>query len=596
MLLLAMVVTAGFWLDIPGAMSTNIGDQNQFEFVLAHGASVVADGQNPLFTTKMNFPVGMNMMANTSVLGLSIPLAPLTLKIGPHAAFLVLLTLMFALTGVSWYAMLSRTVVTSRPAALLGAAFCAFAPGMVSHGNAHPNIVGQFLVPIIIWRTLTLRRPWRDGTLLALLVIWQVFINEEILLFTAVAVGIFIAVSVLLRPEHRFRARQMLGCLGVTALVAGLVLAYPLWWQFAGPQSYSGLAENGPTYGADLASFITYATQTASHSILPTPLSTTAPAPNPTEENAYFGLPLLLLVAGLIWWLRHNRTVIALAVVAGVFALLSLGPIIEWWGTPVIDGPWSLLANLPLLSSVVPGRLALVDVAVLGILLALGADRVRALISARPWTAAALALAFAAALLPIAPTPLMTVEHSPTPTFLLNGEIDRYVAPDRAIMFVPPTRNKVPAPMGWLAEAGLRYNMTHGYFLQPMSDPAYPRDRRGVTFTPPRPTSEWLYEVRRTGVVPHFTLYNRAQAIRDLRAWRVDAMVLGKGWRRGALHKAVTALIGIKPQRLGEAWIWDVRALVAGPPAQPPTGTEACADIPLPCPAPAPSIPISPRE
>ena len=51
--------------------------------------------------------------------------------------------------------MLSRVLVGSRGRGLArGAGFCAFAPAMVSHANGHPNIVSQFVVPLIVWRTL----------------------------------------------------------------------------------------------------------------------------------------------------------------------------------------------------------------------------------------------------------------------------------------------------------------------------------------------------------------------------------------------------------------------------------------------------------
>lgn len=585
MLLGALRVVRGLWLDIDGEMNINFADQNQVEFFLAHGASVLRDGQNPLFTVKMNFPFGVNTMANTSVLGVTIPLAPLTLLAGPHATFVVMLTLMFALTGVSWYFMLSRTFVTSRLAALIGAGFCAFSPGMVSHGNAHPNIVGQFLIPIIIWRVLTLGREggrshnstlvtaqpsnvfgtwqtWREGVILALLVSWQVFINEEVLFFTALALGIFVAASAALIPEARVRAKRFTASLAVALVVAGALLVYPLWWQFMGPQSYHGLGAHIPTFGADLASFITYSSGSLGHLLLPSQLGTPAPAPNYSEENAYFGLPLMLLALGLIWWLRRNRAVIALAIVGGFFLVISLGAQVKLWGEPLVDGVWATLARLPILNSVVPGRFALVVAVVVGILLALGADRVASLWTANPrrgrWVPAAVAVAYALALLPIAPTPLETISRGPrAPAILASGELSRYVADDRAIMFVPPPSVKMPEPMGWLGDAGLAYHSTHGYFLTPA------KDGHGISTPSARFLREWLYRIRRSGVVPPITPQDKAQAIRDLRLWRVDVLVLGRVKRADELRRAVTMLIGVEPQLVGGAWVWDVRALTA---------------------------------
>ncbi len=141
---------------------------------------------------QVNVPFGINLMANTSVLAVSIPMTPITLAFGPHIAFNVFLTGALLLTGLSWYYVLSRHLVTSKVAAWVGALFAAFAPSMVAHANGHPNIISQFLIPLIIWRTLCLvesGRAVRNGALLGLLIVWQAFINLEILFMTAVASG-----------------------------------------------------------------------------------------------------------------------------------------------------------------------------------------------------------------------------------------------------------------------------------------------------------------------------------------------------------------------------------------------------------------------
>ena len=95
---------------------------------------------------------------------------------------------------------------------------------MVSHANGHPNIVSQFVVPLIIWRTLRLGEPgrWlRNGVLLALVIVWQAFLNLEILLMTAIGLGVIVGVLALGRPDLRPRARSFLAGLAVAAGVAG---------------------------------------------------------------------------------------------------------------------------------------------------------------------------------------------------------------------------------------------------------------------------------------------------------------------------------------------------------------------------------------
>src|SRR5215218_5798864 len=182
--------------------------------MLAHGARVLTDGVYPFFSDRMNYPDGVNMMANTSVLAVSLPMTPITLMFGPHVAFNVFLTLALAVTGISWYLVLSRQFVSSRLAAWVGALFCTFAPSMISHAGGHPNIVSQFLVPLIIWRVLALRngRALRNGLILAGLLIWQAFINLEILFMTAVGLGVFcLVVGISRRNRRPGEARSFLG-------------------------------------------------------------------------------------------------------------------------------------------------------------------------------------------------------------------------------------------------------------------------------------------------------------------------------------------------------------------------------------------------
>src|SRR5213078_3556309 len=248
--------------DLDGRVqANNVQDQGAFQFFLAHGARALAHLSNPLFDTQVNVPAGVNMMANTSVLGLSVPLAPVTLLAGPAAAYAALLALAPFLTATAWYLVLSRHVVRSRLAAAVAGGFCGFAPGLVSQSNGHPNVAAQFLVPLILLQVAKLRtgeRPVRTGVLLGLLVTWQAFINEVILLFTAVAAGLLAVVYLVSR---RPVPRAAVAGLGVAVAVAAVLLAYPLWYQFLGPQHYGKVPALWLTQYSDAASYVSYPTQ-----------------------------------------------------------------------------------------------------------------------------------------------------------------------------------------------------------------------------------------------------------------------------------------------------------------------------------------------
>ncbi|MEV6816230.1 DUF2079 domain-containing protein, partial [Micromonospora sp. NPDC051296] len=386
-LALAVWVTSGLWRDPNGrAITVNSSDQALFEWLLAFGGHAVSHGENPLYTYLINVPDGVNLAVNTSITVYAVVFAPLTYLIGPPATFLVILTLNLAATALAWYWLLSRHLVRSPFAAAIGGLFIGFSPGMVSHANAHLNWTAGWLVPLLVWRVFALRRPghWlRDGVILGVLVAIAFSIAAEGLFFTALALGLFVAVWAL-HPANRAEARAVLPSflrgLGVTAVVAGLLLAYPLWLHFAGPQRFHGTGFDPVIHSEDIAAYAAYPRRSlAGEAGLGTSL-----APNPTEENSFFGLPLLLLAVGcfVLLWRRaepaRRATLWALGVVAVVFALLSFGPVAKVDGRRTdLPMPFDLLGHLPVVNAALPARLALVVAPVIGLLLAYAVDKLR---------------------------------------------------------------------------------------------------------------------------------------------------------------------------------------------------------------------------
>ncbi|MGK5737837.1 hypothetical protein [Micromonospora sp. URMC 103] len=558
-------VTARLWLDPRNGVRDNRSDQAQFEWMMAHGARVVTHFAYPFTSDRMNVPDVVNLMANTSVLSVSLPLTPITVFFGPRTSFLLFLTFGMIATGVAWYFLFSRVLVRSRGPAWLGAAFCAFAPAMVSHANAHPNIVSQFVVPLIIWRTLRLGEPgrWlRNGVLLALVIVWQAFLNLEVLFMTAIGLGVIVATLAVGRRELRQRARPFLAGLGVAAVVAGVLLAYPLHVQFFGPGAYQGLSRLIRGYSSDLGSFVAYSRESLAGSAR----TAVGLAKNPTEENSFFGWPLVVLLVALVWWLRRNLLVVGLAALGLLFAVLSLGREVIFEGRETgVPGLWALLEDLPILHSVVPTRWALAITPIVGLLLAFGADRIRTLAVrhpvARPQIRFAAVTVFAMALLPILPTPLPATRFDPVPRFVTSGAWRPYVAGDRSVVTLPLPDTNYAEPLRWAAATRLDMRLARGYFLGP-DDRPHAEERGAALFTaPPRPTSSFFTIVRRTGAVPPITPQARVNAVDDLRYWRAGVVILGPQWNADALRRAMTQLTGIEPFFSGGVWVWDVRPL-----------------------------------
>ncbi|MGW5667536.1 hypothetical protein [Micromonospora sp. NPDC003776] len=563
--LLAFWVTARFWMNPAAGVRDNRSDQAQFEWMMAHGARVVTQFVDPFTTDRMNVPDGVNLMANTSVLSTSLPMTPVTVLFGPRWAFLLFLTLGMAATGIAWYFVLSRVLIGSRGPAWLGAGFCAFAPAMVSHANAHPNIVSQFVVPLIVWRTLRLAEPrrWlRNGLLLGLMIVWQAFLNLEILLMTAIGLAVVVGALAVGRPSVRRAIRPFCAGLAVAAVLAGVLLAYPLYVQFFGPGAYQGLSRLIRGYRTDLASFVAWSRE----SLAGDARGSVWLAKNATEENAFFGWPLVVLVGALVWWLRRNVVVLALAGVGLLFAVFSLGREIRFDGQDTgVPAPWAVLEHLPVLHSVVPTRWSLALTPIIGVLLALGAEHVRHLArrhpAARPQLRFVTATVLTMALLPLLPTPLPSVRLDPIPAFVTSGAFRPYVAGGHSIVTLPLPDTTYPDPLRWAADTRLDLPLARGYFLYPDTRPG--RGRVALFTAPPRPTSTFFTTIRTTDGVPPITPADRVSAVDDLRYWRAGAVILDPALRQAdALRRGMTALTGIEPRYTGGVWLWDVRPLV----------------------------------
>ncbi len=479
-LALAGWVTSGLWIDPNGrAITVNSSDQALFEWLLAFGGHALTHGDNPLYTYLINVPDGVNLAVNTSITVYAAVFAPLTYLIGPPATFLVILTLNLAATAVAWYWLLSRHLVRSPLAAAIGGLFIGFSPGMVSHANAHLNWTAGWLVPLLVWRLFALRRPghWlRDGALLGLLVAVAFSIAAEGLFFTALALGLFVAVWAL-HPANRTEARAVLPSflrgLVVTAVVAGVLLAYPLWLHFAGPQRFHGTGFDAVIHSEDVAAYAAYPRRSlAGEAGFGTSL-----APNPTEENSFFGLPLLVLAIGcfvLLWRggdARRRATLWALGILAVVFTALSFGPVAKVEGRRTdLPMPFDLLGHLPVVNAALPARFALVVTPVIGLLLAYAVDQLRRRPLSRP-AAVAWTVGFAVALVPLFPTPLLTSEREPIPRFITSGAWRDHVSPGGVLTPAPLTLDVYPDGQRWqayaLAHRQGEFAIPSGFFLGP---------------------------------------------------------------------------------------------------------------------------------
>ena len=388
-------------------------EQQFSEWSLLHGANVVSRFDPLLTSTRPDGSGTVDMLAAHGFPGLSVPLAPLTLLIGPARTFAVAVTLCLAGTAYAWYHVLFRHLLRNRSAAMIGGVLGGFAPAMVAHAQGDLARVAQFLVPFLIWRAIRLREPGRavaNGVILGLLVAWQAFLDEQLLLLVALGGLVFLVAYAIFQAAQEKPSWARIGGpvlaflrgLGVAAAVAAILLAYPLWVQVFGMPGQ--VTPRPDRTGVDLLSYVAFPTP----SLATWPVGTLHHARRFTEQNTFYGWPLLILLMGSVWWMR-GITVRAIAATVAVLAVLSLGREVTLSGKPAhIPGPWRWVGELPLLRSVPAVDVALAVLPLVVLLFALFADWgiTMARQEADRFTTLAWYGLLMAVLVPIAPTPV----------------------------------------------------------------------------------------------------------------------------------------------------------------------------------------------
>jgi hypothetical protein len=574
-LALGVWVTQGLWADPYGhVLATNVSDQAFFEWLLGYGVYLLSHGADPFFTHMMNVPVGVNLAANTSITVYIVLFAPLTKLAGPQASFVTILTLNLAGSAFAWYLFLQRFLVRRRAAAAVGGLFCGFAPGFVSHANGHLNWTAGWVAPVVIWWMLKLREPgrWlRNGAVLGVLLAVGFSIAAEGLFLTALACALFVTLWSLSRAtwaETKAAAPSVFAALAVAATIAGALLAYPLYMHFAGPRTFSGTGFNQRYYVEDVAAYVGFATRSLAAWA---GLNSGGLAANRTEQTSFFGVPLMVLLVFAVVLLRQHAppgrraTLRALLIVGAVFMVLSWGPRLQILkhetDIPLLYAP---LAHLPLFNSALPARFALVVAGVIGILLALTADVLLTAerISVRAQTT--WAAGFAAALVPLLPTPLPTTQRAAEPRFIADGTWQKYVPDGGVLSALPMAWTGGADGQRWqaytMARGGRQFKIPDGYFLGPGGD-----DGKGRIGAPLHHTDWLLQRVANCGYIRDIHDYDRRMARADFQYWGIDAIFLADQVTgphgilfRSALEFTMTQLLG-PPQRVDDVLLWRIR-------------------------------------
>jgi hypothetical protein len=599
-LAMAVVLWSQVWTSHPTSVTTcGCGDSSLFTWFLAWPAWALAHGHSVLWSRALFHPAGVNLLANTSELAFGVPLAPVTWLWGPVATLDVALTLSPALTALACFALLRRWV-DGGLLAFVGGLVYGFSPFVVANlVDAHLMDGTLLVVPLAVLALDELLvgsrlRPVTVGVLLGLLATVQFFLGTELLVITAVGIGIGLVLvlgwSIVMAPGLvAERWRRVTAGLAAAAATGAAALTYPTWFALAGPSHFSGLIwpQLPPRFGGvAVGSYVDTAGTSPSLLAL---MHATGGYQGPSLGNAlYLGWPLLaIVVAGLVAFRRDRRLWLAVGV-----GTLCASLTVQVFRHPL--APWRLFGHLPVLEDVVPSRfVAVVDLCAI-VAVVVVADHVGSW-AARAWTArrsdgppgaaapqvveaaeppgstagrpprsarvvrgtAALAVA-AVAFIPVAaqvvPDSPLTAVPVAVPRWFAHPQPG--AGPGDVVLSIPAPFTLEQAAMTWQAVDGFRYSLVGGG--GPGSVPARSgRAGPGVSI---------LQRLASPGGAP-VALDARAVTELDtaLTVWQATTVVIvdqpdlpryDQPVGAAAAAALLTAAIGRAPHRADGAWVW----------------------------------------
>jgi hypothetical protein len=568
-LLGAFAVTMWLWRD-PAAhiVAGNSADADQFAWYFRYDATAVAHFRLPALTTDgMNAPQGISVMWNTFMLLPGMLLAPVTLLAGPQVSLTVLLTAGFAGSAFAMFAVLRRWGC-GIPAAALGGAVYGFSPALVQSGLGHYDLQFAVLPPLIADAALRLaagrcgpgsRAAVRCGARLGLLAAAQVFIAEEPLFDTGVAVVVMAAVAVASRPRAvAGRVRETAAGLAAGAGVAAAIAGYPLGVQFFGPLRQPGSPFPPDYYKNDLAGFVEPSSGTLLHTAGSASFAAAFQGGLP-EYLAYLGWPLLVVLALVTVRFWRLLPVRAAATAFAVLAVFSLGGTLlagahEHAGVKL---PWYWLQTLPLSGSVLPDRFSIVADGAAAAVFAFGFDAAR---DQWPGARRAIAVLAAAAVIPLLPAPLPAASAAPAPAGWAAAFAALRLPAGAHVLAVPIPVSSYTEPLRWVADTGQPASLVGGYYMGPTWTHTAATDGDGLSSEAMYLNQLWAQSagvnVAAVATLPVNQIYPDAVQMRaQFAAWKLAAVVAVAG-ARSALGRYLTGLLGQPSVRAGRVLGW----------------------------------------
>ncbi len=565
--LLYFALSAFLWIHAwaDGATTHTLcgcGDPALFLWFFQWPATALAHGQNPFFSTAMFHPEGINLLSQTSVEGLTLPLVPVTWIWGPVASLNVAATLTPALTAFFAFVVIRRWAPWT-PAAFVGGLLYGFSPFVLTSLEfAHLMTAALMVLPLILAvldEILVRQRHgavW-SGVALGALVFVQFFLSTEILALCAVLVGIclvvLVAAALVLRPDELRRlAPHAAKGLAVGIGVGSVLLAWPVWFALDGPAHLSGLVwRDLPAVGGFRASnFFSSDLPSGTGSLY---LTLGGYEGAPLASAAYLGWGLVAVsVAGVAAFWRDAKMWF-FGFLLLLCALLSIGPARGEWV------PALLIDKVPVLENIIVQRFMVVGYLAAAVLLALVLFHLHELLPDWRGTLSSLAVA-ALALVPMANTfaPQLPFTMAPVIVPRWYTAVAPHLPPGKVLLSYPPPFSGIQVSMSWQAVDAMHYSQAGGGGPQGQ---AFRAGSAAAGFTVLSNLGFGFGLPPPTGTTTEFAAVRHA-----LKVWGVTTVVVADNPTAPALQQGrdptyaaafMTGALGRLPSVQAGAWVWD---------------------------------------
>jgi hypothetical protein len=467
------------------------GDPQLFVWSMGWWPHALLNGENPFVSHVVWAPDGINLAWTTTVPGIALAVAPVTLLFGPVVGYNTAAVLLPALAA--WTAfLLCRHLTGSFWPSLAGGYLFGFSSYVLGQQLGHMHMSAVFLLPVValvvlrfVEGELTPRGlVWRLGLALGL----QAYLSTE-LLFTltfALVVGLALAYALVPDVRRRLRAlgRALAGAYTLAAVVAAPLLAYAL-------RDFESGTLNAPSqFDGDVLNIVVPTRLVALGGGLAADLSSRFPGGD-AERGGYLGLPLLVIVAWYAIERRRRPGARFLGSSVAVALLLMLGTALHVAGDAVLPLPWDLVARLPLFDNALPARFAVYASLAAAVAAALWSSS-----GAAPrWLRVALPVAAVLALAPALQRGNWFLHPQRPELFAHPGLLARCIAKNENLLIYP--YGYLGDSMLWQAENDYRFRMAEAY-LRPGAPDTFARfEAVEIALRGDEPSSSQILELAR---------------------------------------------------------------------------------------------------